>query len=383
MTGNPKKIAFVTTMAGAPWGGSEELWSQTALRLKEDGHVVAASVPGWPEKPDAIRRLESAGVELDFRPVKKGVFGKLCSKALKLAGGGAGGEVGRAWLAKTAPDLVVISQGMAWEGLGWMQACRSLGLAYCAVVHANGEHWWPVDEFFDPGVEGYRAAARVCCVSKANLEMLELQLGTRLENAMVVVNPWKGKSGEPCPWPGDEGVSRLACVGRLDPQAKGQDLLMRVMAMPKWRERPVQLTIYGGGPCEKALGALREMLELENVTLAGHVADVAGIWRDNHALVLPSRFEGLPLVIIEAMQHGRPVVTTEVAGNAEYLEEGVSGFVAAAPTVALLDDAMERAWARRADWRAIGAAGRNHVVASLPDDPIGVFSNELVQLAGE
>jgi glycosyltransferase involved in cell wall biosynthesis len=132
----------------------------------------------------------------------------------------------------------------------------------------------------------------------------------------------------------------------------------------------------------KSLEAFKEMHGLSNVIFAGHENDVSRIWARNHALVLPSRFEGLPLVIVEAMLCGRPVITTDIAGNAEYLEEGVTGFVAQAPTVDLLDDAMERAWARRGDWKSIGLAARESIVAKLPKDPIQVFADKLVKIAG-
>ena len=181
-------------------------------------------------------------------------------------------------------------------------------------------------------------------------------------------------------WP-DDAVFRLACVGRLSPKAKGQDLLLQVLAMPKWRERNIHLNFYGGGPCAEALSRMAKMLEVKNVSFVGHVAGVRKIWEENHALVLPSRYEGLPMAIIEALLCGRPVITTRVAGNAEYLKEGVTGFVAEAPTVPLVDDALERAWQKRADWRTMGASARSELLATLPDDPIATFSARLLELA--
>jgi glycosyltransferase involved in cell wall biosynthesis len=285
------------------------------------------------------------------------------------------------WLKERKPDLVVISQGGPWDGLGWMRACRSLGLKYCPIVHANSEIWWPEDVWRDDIVGGLPAAQRVFFVSKANRRLMETQCGFPLENAEIVINPCNVSVECAVPWPADD-VTRIASVGRVDPKAKGQDLLLQVLAMPKWRGRPVELNIYGGGPCLKSLEALKEMHGLSNVIFAGHENDVEKIWARNHALVLPSRFEGLPLVIVEAMLCGRPVITTDIAGNAEYLEAGVTGFVAQAPTVGLLDDAMERAWARRNDWKSIGLAARESIVEKLPKDPIQVFADKLMEIAG-
>ena len=53
----------------------------------------------------------------------------------------------------------------------------------------------------------------------------------------------------------------------------------------------------------------------------GHVSDVRGIWYDNHLLVLPSRCEGTPISLVEAMIWGHPAVVTGVGGNAEWVTE--------------------------------------------------------------
>lgn len=375
------KIAFVSTMAGGPWGGSEELWSRTASHLRKAGLDVCMSVYGWPQRPAQVQALLDQGVDADFRPLKLPAAKRLLEKFLKRRNPTPIPRVSMAWLENQRPDLVVISQGGPWDGLGWMRACRSLDLKYCPIIHANSEIWWPVDVWRDDIAGGLPAAAKVFFVSKANRRLMELQCGFSLENAEIVINPCNVEVDRAVPWP-DDSVTRIACVGRVDPQAKGQDLLLQVLAMPKWRDRPVELNIYGGGPCLKSLEAMKEMLGLANVRFAGHESDVRKIWSLNHALVLPSRFEGLPLVIVEAMLCGRPVITTDIAGNAEYLEEGKTGFIAQAPTAALLDDAMERAWSKRSDWKAIGLAARESIVTKLPKDPIETFAKRLMEIAG-
>lgn len=374
------KIAFVSTMAGSPWGGSEELWARTASRLQGNGADVAMSVYAWPERPSQVQALLDSGITADFRPLELSVPMRVVEKVLKRLAPTPIPRGSVRWLKEQRPDLVVISQGGPWDGLGWMRVCRSLGLKYCTVIHANSEIWWPVDPWRDDIETGLPAAERIFFVSKANRRLMEVQCGFSLGNAEIVINPCNVSVDRAVPWP-DDAVTRIACVGRVDPKAKGQDLLLQVLAMSKWRERPVELNIYGGGPCLKSLVALKEMAGLSNVTFAGHENDVEKIWARNHALVLPSRFEGLPLVIVEAMLCGRPVITTDIAGNAEYLEEGVSGFIAQAPTVGLLDDAMERAWVRRNDWQSIGAVARESIVAKLPKDPIQTFADRLMEIA--
>ena len=82
-----------------------------------------------------------------------------------------------------------------------------------------------------------------------------------------------------------------------------------------------------------------------------------GIWKENHILVLPSRYEGLPLVLVEAMWCGRPAVVTDVGGNAELCRDRQTGFVAQSATLASVAEAMERAWEARSDLEADGQGG--------------------------
>ena len=139
--------------------------------------------------------------------------------------------------------------------------------------------------------------------------------------------------------------------------------------------------MYGGGPDESTLRELQRMYDLQNVTFAGFQKDVEQIWRECHALVLPSRYEGLPLAIVEAMLCGRPCIVTDVAGNSELMEDDISGFVAAAPRVKYLDEAMERAWRRRSEWKSIGELAAERVRQFIPPNPISVFSQSIIETA--
>lgn len=375
-----RRIAFATTMAGVMWGGSEELWGQTALRLRESGHDVTASVYQWPSLPKPLAMFEKAGGRLNFRPTAIRFPWSVVERFRQRLSPDPLPKADMNWLASERPDLLVVSQGGPWDGVPWMLACRQLGIPYCPIVHAHSEIWWPMDGDLPAGRQALTDARKVFFVSKANHELMELQTGMRFDNAEVVVNPWKVDASDPVAWPAESGITELAFVGRMDPRAKGQDVLLKVLAMPKWRERPIRLNFYGDGPCVESIKLLVGLLELRNVFFPGHVSDVKSIWAKNHALVLPSRYEGLPLVIIEAMFCGRPVITTDVAGNAEYLRDGITGFVAESPTVGSLDRTLELAWLRRDDWKQIGDQARLDLLDAIPADPIGVFADNLLSL---
>lgn len=187
----------------------------------------------------------------------------------------------------------------------------------------------------------------------------------------------------PLPWPprSDNDELRLACVGRLHPPSKGQDILLEVLARPEWRSRPWRLNLYGDGPMRQTLGRLADKLDLSaRVVFAGFVA-LDEIWATNHTLVMPSRFEGLPLAMVEAMLCGRPVIATDVAGHSEVVADGVTGFLADAPTVESFSMALERFWQRRHEAAEIGAAGVRQIRQFMPPDPIAEFSTKLKSVA--
>jgi glycosyltransferase involved in cell wall biosynthesis len=117
---------------------------------------------------------------------------------------------------------------------------------------------------------------------------------------------------------------------------------------------------------------------LEQVSFAGHIANPSRIWGKNHALLLPSRHEGLPLVIVEAMRHARTVITTAVADNARFITDGVNGFISPAAAPQPLADTLQRAWDARHRWREMGLLARESILKQLPHDPVAEFARRLL-----
>jgi glycosyltransferase involved in cell wall biosynthesis len=117
---------------------------------------------------------------------------------------------------------------------------------------------------------------------------------------------------------GDElGVSDrpiILGVGRLAPQ-KAFDVLLRAAATVRWRERrPVPgVVIAGDGPLASELADLARDLGVDARWL-GRRDDVPGLLAAADVFVLPSRWEGQPLVLQEALRAGRPIVASDVGG---------------------------------------------------------------------
>lgn len=366
------KIAFVSTNEHAPWGGSEELWSQTAIRMVKQGFDVGISIKGWKSEAKQVSEIEQSGC-IVVRRWQKSIIQRGISKFYNPSDADV-------FLKNFKPELVIISQGNSIQGLGWMEACIINNIPFVLIPQAAAENFWPSDDMAIRFAKAYILAKRCFFISHANLKLTEKQLAVKLENAIVVANPFKVPYDIQVNWPEDNKIFKLACVGRLEPVAKGQDLLLEAFKLDKWQNRPIEISLFGKGDNQKSLYELKKIWNIENVNFYGFVDNVESIWKTHHALILPSRYEGLPITIVEAMLCARPCIVTDVAGNAELIEDGVSGFIAVAPKVECLDDALERAWQKRYSWYEIGQTAAINVRKLIPRDPVGVFVNELKAL---
>lgn len=149
----------------------------------------------------------------------------------------------------------------------------------------------------------------------------------------------------------------VVCVGRLCRQ-KGQDLLLAawpgvVAAVPDAR-----LVLVGDGPERTALMAMAPAA----VTFAGHAHDPRPWYAAADVVAMPSRWEGMALVLLEAMASARCVVATDVGGVREVMPDR-GGAMVAVGDVAALTAALVARLARPALAAAEAAAGRLRVAA--------------------
>ena len=154
----------------------------------------------------------------------------------------------------------------------------------------------------------------------------------------------------------------VGTVGRLAAE-KNQTLLVDAMA-PLLDERR-QLVIVGDGPERQRLHERVEAtLRGAYVHLLGARSDVADLLTAFDVLVLSSKTEGLPLVLLEAMATELPVVSTAVGGIPDVIEDGVTGFLFPAGDKAALTKALVRLVGSQELGRDIGVAARRVVAAN-------------------
>jgi glycosyltransferase involved in cell wall biosynthesis len=194
-----------------------------------------------------------------------------------------------------------------------------------------------------------RLASRLVAVSEATRAAV-IRQGYPADRTMTIRNGIE-PVGEIRPVPLDvpEGARTLLEVGRLC-DIKGQRELIRALARLEHDDAVLLLAgedLEAGGAFRTELGREAAALGVaDRVRFLGHRDDVPALIAAADLFVLPSWLEGLPLVALEAMAQGKPVVATAVGGTPELVVDGESGVLVpprdvealAAALDALLDD---------------------------------------------
>lgn len=145
-------------------------------------------------------------------------------------------------------------------------------------------------------------------------------------------------------------------VGRLTRQ-KGFDLLIDALA--RLPDDDVDLLLVGSGEAREALEAqARELGVHQRVHFAGYRRDVARLLGALDVYVQPSRFEGMPNALLEAMAAGCPIVASAVDGNRELVDGGVHGWLVRPDDAAALANTVAAALRDRSEARRRGAAAQ-------------------------
>ena len=396
------KYGFSSGTRSHAWGGSEVLWSQLAMTLLKKGHDVTVDYPQFEELPGPLREICELGGSLAWasptqyswpqriaRKTKK-VFARVLpdratnlvrrftklerrlTKQLRL----------RQWLLAEKPDVVLITLGSHDVDEEFPAICREHHVPYVLILQAAHRNRWIGERKLENFRQAYAGAIRCYFVSQENQEIMEAQLGATIPQARIIDNPVDLVVNDPLPWPQGQDAWRLASVGRIHFQSKGQDLILQALRSDKWKTRNLHVTFWG-----QDQGNLRQLTDLvdlyglkDQVSVGGYVDNMLDVWSTHHGLVLGSRYEGNVLAGLEAQVCGRVPIVTKVGRNGELIDDNVTGFLAAAPTAELIDDALERAWQRRHEWKSIGQLAAQRVRKLCDMNPCQTVHRDLESL---
>jgi len=368
------RILFFSALEAVPFGGSEQLWTDMALRFLEEKHEVMACVLEWDVMPNKIKELSDHGAHICFRPNvhKHGrkqdwIINRLKETSWKKK------------VKKFVPDQIFINLSGTFDRSIFLHGVflQSLLSPFCLLSNYCEEFGLlPERErlFFK---DFFPRAKDFFFVSRRNLESAERLLFSKLTNAQIIKNPVKIKQ-TPASFPDSSECYKLAVVARLDMVVKGFDILIDTFSLPVWRQRNFIVNVYGSGAQEEQI---RELISFRNMTdriiLKGFTDNVVSIWEENQLLLMPSRGEGTPLTLLEATYCSRAAVVTDVGDNAAVVQDGETGFVAKAPVISCFSEAMERAWQQRDHWQQLGINARKLLDETHPEDPVGEMCRKI------
>ena len=348
-----------------------------AVLLREEGidvSVLAPHTPGYPviDDVEGIRverfrygpeRMETlAYTGTMIAQVKRNPVAMAALVGMVAAGAAATAHVAR----RDAVDLV--------HAHWWFPSGFAAALAWGARGHAQVTTLHGSDisaaRVAPPAASGFRYTLRhsrqVTCVSRWLAD--EARALAPDEDPHVAPMPVDGALFHP---PSDERArDRLLFVGKLNAQ-KGITPLLRALSL--MHHRPELDVVVGPGSDE---GPSRRLAH--DLGLAGQVrwhammpqSKLAALYREVTALVAPMIGEGLGLIAIEAALSGLPVVAANSGGLRDVVVEGKTGFLVPPADPAALSIALDALLSREDQGAALGAAGREHALATFAPEAV-------------
>lgn len=206
------------------------------------------------------------------------------------------------------------------------------------------------------GMMTAQVADRILAPSRRTLGELEEDYG--VENGAVLLNAMGADKARPEPIEVPEGETGLLIVGRMRVR-KGIEVALAALAAIDPEHRPV-LWLAGDGEHRAGLEAAARRLHLEgSVRFLGRCSagQVMTLMRRARALVVPSTYEGMPLVILEAMSRKLPVIASAVSGIPEVVIDRETGWLVPPQDQRALAGAIEAAVGDAAEAGRRGLAG--------------------------
>jgi glycosyltransferase involved in cell wall biosynthesis len=247
------------------------------------------------------------------------------------------------------------------------RSARSGPQSWSFTMHGPTEFWDA--RSFGLAEKVRRAHAVVCISDFARSQLMALVDERHWDKLRVIHCGLELERYRPSDAPAGERL-RVLSVGRLVPE-KGQAVLLHAIDALVRRGLDVELELVGDGPSRARLEALVSELGLsDRVSFAGAVGqdEIGEHYRAATVFCMASFSEGVPVVLMEAMASGRPVLATAIAGVRELVRDRVTGLLVSPGRADELADALATVAADGGLRRRLADAGRAHVAANYDID---------------
>ncbi len=318
------KLLFVIGDMSA-YGGTGRVTTEIAAALAEGGHEVSilslfGPAEPWFDMPDEVR-VKSACLTPAGGSVRRAAA---ISQRLKKEARSSGAD------AMILVDTILFAFYVPWV---WRSPVKVICWEHFNLTTSHGTSMRDLDR-----LAASRLSDKVVVLTERDAEAWREKY-RMTDRVQAIWNPIPGFPGNDASSPRQENRPAIAlAVGRLTRQ-KGLDVLLRAWALTGPARKGWVLRIVGGGEEEGAFKALAAELGIDDsVVFVGHVRDVASEYRAASLFVMSSRWEGLPMTLLEAQHFGLPSVSTDcLTGPGEALSGGSGRLVEAENVRALVD----------------------------------------------
>jgi glycosyltransferase involved in cell wall biosynthesis len=287
-------LMVVDSLAG---GGAERHVVELAVALRHRGHNVAVA-------------CSTSGVLAPALEVDGIAIHPVLDRLVKRRGSLTYARALRRLLGHWRPDVVhahmyasAFAAAAATIGTGVPLVVTEHTEAPWRSLRARGLSWWT-----------YRRASHIVTVSRAIERLLHNSYRVPADRTSFLLPAVPDLPPAPAGLPAEEGRPLIGSVGRLQPE-KGVDVFLHATALVARACPAARFVVVGDGPLRARLIDVTQQLGLgERVEFSGYLGDARTLIGQLDVLVVSSHSDGSPLVVLEAMAAGVPVVATNVGG---------------------------------------------------------------------
>ena len=339
---NKKRILFFSSNDN--WGGDGISFAKIVQAFSDDDFSVAFCLKKPNQYPKIIEKMIFENKISFFERIEEKDYCR--SEKLKK------------FINDFAPDLVFISQGHVFEGTKIMSWCNQNGYDYANFIPLVTEHHLKIinpDKKRILDSKNFLQCSQMIFSDNTSAQVvLKKIFGDIFTNFSVIRNAFDVPYDQPFIWnEKSNGLYQLMYIGRLYFLHKGLDLLLEVLAMEKWKNRPLQIMAYGEGIDRENMERYIKDNSIKNFFLCGYTQDLAKEIVKYDGVIFPSRMEGIPIALTDALLCNRMAIVTPVGGMPEFIIDGENGFVADNVSTEAIDECLERAWQRREEWKGL------------------------------